>query len=217
MPKTANPTDLDLRDFLQAAGMLENPLSDQQKLIDLVTAASAGVSEFERRTGYKPFLASSTPETRTYQGDRVNTFPDGHYLDLGTGLISASSVLVNDNPQTVTTHYALEPAGANHNGKPYTDLRFLYGGYGYYQTISITGIFGYGLEIPDDAWLAMLELGALHAMRVSGSKLSKGAVEVRQGEVTRKYGEKGAFSAEKSEFEAHTKEVVGGYRRRVVY
>lgn len=217
MSKSATPTDDDLLVFLQSAGMLDNPLSAQQELIDLETAASAGVGEFERRTGYVPFLAGAA-QTRTYRGDAIQPFCDGYWLKVNSGLLSVSAVSIDGNTQAVGTQYTLEPADAANTGRPYTDVRFrYYGGNSYFSTISITGVFGYGLTIPDDAWRGMLIAGALEVLTESSGYLGGQRLKSYEEKGVREEFTTGTIEMAQSKMEARLTQIVSRYKRQTVY
>lgn len=194
MSLTAWPVALDVTAVLPAS----IPSTAAQSYIDGI------VADVEDRTGYNPFLADSDESFRLF-------FPPDPrsgrtLLDLKGGVISVSSVVVDyypDNPSSGTeliagTEYNLLPQGNADHGKPYNQILFgrngpdFQGYYGYGQSydfryfssnpsIKVTGVWGFGLNVPADLWNAVRDLAA--AMCVRQAQRATGQVQkLRQGE-----------------------------------
>lgn len=160
MPRSSYPSGLDIKDRLESAGFT---IPDK---MDLEQAAADGIAEFER-VARRVMLAGDS-ETRYFD-------PPGNR----EGIVSIDDVIgtpsvvwqpQGSSPTTWTagTDYRLEDVNAAAKGRPYTILRlYRCGGYGdpvplsYRGAVAVTGTFGYGATIPDDAWRAMALLGGL--------------------------------------------------------
>lgn len=126
-------------------------------------AVAAVVSEFERRTGWKPFLAGATDSTWYFDA----TDPYGE-LSLDGGFVSITSVTISGNLQTLNTNYTTEPRNATGLGEPITRLNFPYGGYRYGfptvpNSIVIVGRRGFTTTLVgyEDVWQAVQEAAAV--------------------------------------------------------
>lgn len=188
MADSAFPTVADVQALLIGGGFLPDPLTAAQKLLPWKTWETAARREFERRTGFAPFIAAATPVTRTYSPP-----DDGvRLLDLGTGFVSVSAVVV-DGITLTSAEYALLPESAPVDGEPYTMLRFACRQYARPGGISIAGRAGY-TAIEDgavsqagelsDVWQAVQGKAAAEALKVLMSMPGEGRIErVKQGDV----------------------------------
>lgn len=180
----AYPTVSDLSGFLTNAGI------PPAQVTALATAAAiqAGIQSFERACS-RHFLAGKAIDNSTVGtlGEETRYFDppcNSRELDLGPfGDLPAvpTSVIrqpAGSSPTTLTlyTDYWPLPENALSMGGPYTSIAIKYPGWGagwYYdgwgwpaltsalRSIQVTGKWGYGLAIPDDAWQAMLQSAAL--------------------------------------------------------
>lgn len=128
--------------------------------------AGAVVDEFERRTGWKPYLADS--EDSTWSFDRLDPYGE---LDLEGGFVSITSVTINGTLQTLNTNYTTEPRNATGLGVPITRLHWPYGGYRHVYPTTPNGIVVVGkrgavttLARQRDVWQALQEAAALIAL-----------------------------------------------------
>lgn len=161
------PTGAELAQFLVDAGVLASVPGD----LDLYESiAEQSRLEFERDTGWSPFLA--TGETRYWD-------PNGTtLLDPGVGILSVACLELGGEEQTLNSDYWLLP----YNGFPKTLIRFASPLAGEPRSVSIVGTFGYASEIPQDAYRAVITHGAALATAVlygSGGLKS----EVQEGDV----------------------------------
>lgn len=154
MPQADYPTAADLTAFIESGG-----LTADAALVD--AAIGAGIAAFEEEVGRK--MLAGAAETRYFDPpqtrDGILTLDD----DLATAPSAVSYQPQGASPQALValTDYILLPDNAFARGKPVTRIRFLKRwwapyGWGLLRSLSITARFGYGTEIPDDAWFAML-------------------------------------------------------------
>lgn len=130
--------------------------------------AGAVVDEFERRTGWRPYLVTSDAEDSTYTFDATDAYGE---LSLDGGFVSITSVTVGGTLQTVNTNYTTEPRNAVANGEPITRLNFPYGGmrFGYPtspNSIVVIGKRGNCTTLANqrDVWQALQNAAALIAL-----------------------------------------------------
>lgn len=189
MSKTAYPTATDLQNFLTAAGVTLGTL-------DTATAVQAGIDDFERRTSRK-MLAPAGTQTRYYDPP-VNR--DG-CLNLVRDLATLTSVVYQPqggSSETLTeyTDFWLRPHAAPSDDPPHPwtglqlrrcwiappapELR---------RAIRVTGRWGFGTAIPEDAWLAMVMRGAALLAPSAGEKLSTGYVSYESAGVVQFWGD----------------------------
>ena len=136
--------------------------SDANERVYNYVSATAGlasaVSEFERLTGWEPFLA----DNRAVGLTEVRFFdaPDpGGYLDLSAGLLDLVSVSVHGTAYTLDQNVYLRPSNGARQNKPYTQLQFPYLPHSYIarpNVIAVTGRWGRFREVPPDVWFAIL-------------------------------------------------------------
>lgn len=191
MPQAAYPTAADLLTYLEEGGL--TPPSSRT----LAIAISAGIADFERRTG-RTMLAGGS-ETRTLTPDAVTregriVLPWDVAVLTSVGFQPFGGTL---EPWTAGTHYFTKPDGAPSNGQPISmlDLGGSYGGplpFSYNGALQFTGRFGYGTTIPDDAWLAMIQLGAKSLSDRLQFQRSGGVQKWSAGTVSETYADFGA-------------------------
>lgn len=162
---TTWPTWQDIRNKLMSASFWPTDATKQVLAQEQAEIAVASVvAEFERRTGWKPFLAEAVDSARYF--DYTDQYGE---LQLNGGYVSITSVTVSGTLQTVNTNYTLEPRNAVSDGYPYTHINFPYGGWrtGYPTTpnsIVIVGKRGFATELPADVWQSVQEAAALVAL-----------------------------------------------------
>ncbi len=243
MSYTAWPTSSDLQQWLVSAGLMESPPSTEQELMLLNAHVLGARQEFERRTGYEPFLAvadplppdPSTATTRYYDppGPHVrrgygnySEVGGGRILQLDNGLIDCTSITagMSDVWQgsllVVNTDYWLKPTNAAAAGRPYEWIEFRSPRWGTGRSIVVTGHFGYGYTIPDDAWLAVLMRAGLIGLPSIAAVTSGGATAVRLGEDSWQFGgggaSGGAFAPQAAAWQQQYEAIVQRYRRVVL-
>lgn len=163
--------------------------------------AAAAVDEWERRTGYHPFLGSGASSSRTYDPPGANrrrlggfgTLGGARVLDLEGGLYALTSVAiavtVDDPGLTLTqgTDFWPEPLNAPAIASPWQRLRFRNAVFGPEASVVVTGLFGYGATIPEDAWQAIARLGCALGLAALAEGLKTGAVRWAEETVSEAY------------------------------
>ena len=176
MPRTDYPTAIDLQGILSQAGIsITDPAT-------LASAVAAGISAFETSCS-RHFLAGkaidNTPEAEaTRQFDPPMPHETVLWLGPFNDVTTVTSVVHQAKPDgqpvelVADRDYFLEPVNNPSRGLGYDRLRrsrwasWTWHGWGAVgwsgmswlsgiQSIRITGLWGYGNAIPDDAWLAM--------------------------------------------------------------
>ncbi len=167
--------------MLYSAGVLSAPPTTPEALIDMTSALASAVDEWERGTGWVPFLTQAADTTRTYdppgpergpvgiyQG--VNNLGGGRRLFLNAGVRSITTLKVGvsltstGTALTLNRDYWLRPQNATAYDRPYTYIEFAYPQYGNPQSITVLASFGFAVILPDDAWLAILRMAAIEVL-----------------------------------------------------
>lgn len=229
MPDTY-PTGTDLQVFLVSASLISNPPTPAQGFMDYHSAMLAAVDEFERLTGYTPFLSDGTSTPRTFDG------PGSPILPLNAGLLSLTSLTINTTPYTQNQQFVLSPPDAANNRRPYTYLDFGSGwggsagnvgdwGFGFgvgsqvglgtlgtgRRSIVVTGVWGYSLTLPFDVKRALLHRGAVELAPDLMHAVSAGVSQRTEGDETVKYSAK-LFGEQMAEWRANFNETATRYR-----
>ena len=219
MPRSAPPADSDILSFIENAGV-SIPAG-----MAVEGYAAAGLAEFERLTNRTPFLASDVDSTRYFDppgapASGQNQFYRGgeKMLELGTGLVSVTSIALGvtaDNPSGQTMdlsrQLALKPLNAPANGWPYSIVEFFFPVYGATGSIKITGKWGYCSELPEDAYQAILRLGAWMAMQDLAESRRSRPTSIKDDEVTIAYDAK-TISEAGSSWRSFADRVIERYR-----
>ena len=173
------PTAADLQQSLVSIGMLANPPSDTEKLLDLDSMVNAAVREWERVSGYRPFLANAADVTRVFNppgpNEQVGRYwvqlrGGGYKLIFDNGLASLTSLYTGVSTgnagtlRTLNTDFYLYPQNATAEGKPYQWAEFTFRLWGTQQAIHITGKWGYGATLREDAWRSILKMAQADAL-----------------------------------------------------
>ena len=188
MGKPDYPTAADLAAVLTGGG-----ITVTAGLSALLTdAAAAGRQAFENATG-RVMLAPVGDVTKEFAP------PEPHYglVDI-PDLIAVTSVVYqpeNATPETLVDgrDYWLTPANAPDDGKPWTTLQMrrawvLPTLHSNLRAVKVTGRWGYGAEIPEDAWLAMCFLGlAAHGV-IIGHSFTGGVKSRKEADRAEEYG-----------------------------
>jgi hypothetical protein len=179
----AYPVGSDLAAALVARGILSAVPADTTALSDIM----AGVcTQFERDTGWVPFMYPGGETTRTFDP------PVGNILFLNVGLIDITTFTVSDEAQTVEEHYWLEPAGSG----PYTRIRFSYNPGGNPQSIEINGMWGYSTALPNDVEQALMGKAIAEYMQITSNAyvgIGGAPTRIKQDDVEKEYGEAGTL------------------------
>ncbi len=179
---------------LTAMGWADLPAPE---LLEGVLAAE--IASWELETGWQPFLAEATTSSETAELKGCDA------LRLRSGFATVTGVTVNGTPVELGTDVQLERFG---EGGPVSWLRFRFGVFG---PVVTTGRKGFALEIPADAYQALLDRVTVRL--AAGRRTASGEpVEIRQGALSLRFGE--ATSAQ--ELSARADATVRRYRRGVV-
>lgn len=166
-------------------------------------------------------LAPVGTAQRNYDPPANAAAPDagGGYLDLAQDLAALTSVVyfpqgaVSGETWVENIDFWVRPYNAAADGKPFLGLelkrRFMSPLLpAMHKSIQVTGRWGYGTSIPEDAWLAMI-FRALVLMKASVQwKLSGGLVRTADTGVERLYSDdpgKGMWQEWEGDFEAAVK------------
>lgn len=179
----------------------------------------AAIRRFEELTGWVPF--EGVVQTRTFDPPGLSAgylaTPRGgsRKLDLGAGLISVTSVQIQNATLTQGTHYWLKRFSAD-TSRPYEFIEFLMPVVGPPQSITIAGTWGRMATADDLAKEAVTKLAA--GMVLSGVRESfaqSGDVEWKEADVS----ERGSIELYKSigkTFEDEAVAIAGLYKRATV-
>lgn len=162
---TTWPTWEDVRNKLMSASFWPTDTNKQALAQEQAEIAVASVvAEFERRTGWMPFLADAV--AGTWYFDNTDAYGE---LAFDGGFVTISSLTINGTLQTLNTNYTTEPRNAVNLGQPITRINMVHGGFrtGYPTTpnnIVVVGRRGYTTTLPADVWQAVQEMAALVAL-----------------------------------------------------
>jgi|ERR1019366_7976056 hypothetical protein len=185
MAHTVYPTGTDLIAYLQASGIVPNPLPQPLLGVDWNSRQLRAVNQFEDQTGRK-WIAQSA--TKTYDPP-LNV---AGILDLRSELIQITQITVAGQLLTQNTDYYMGPLNNDQlaTPQPWTFIEFLNyfpsPGWPYVRrSISITALWGFSLALPERAWGAMLDFGAYLsypdlALYISGGRKSYQLVDLKE-------------------------------------
>jgi hypothetical protein len=211
MGYTAWPSATELGDFVDTTN----------DFLDADSELNTARNEFERMTGYLPFLTEGTASNMLYTPASTT----GYCFALPYGYTEITSVYVGGTSDddgtllTAETDYYLMPE----LGNPYEVIYFK--GIRSPGTIRIVGKRGYSTEIPADAWLAVMQRAAYafaFNAEIAVSTSDGGTVSsLKQGPVTVSYATpEGGFTGEghkASAYRRNFERVCAKYRRKVVF
>jgi len=213
------PTNTDIVAFL-AANQIVMPDGSAISTTQVTAArVAAAVKRFELLTGWIPF--EGVTETRTFDPPGLNAGylatprGGGRMLSLGAGLISITSVQVQNATLTQGQHYWPKRLGPD-SSRPYEVIEFLTPIIGLPQSISITGTWGRMAAADDLAKEAVTKLAAamvLSGVRESFSQI--GDVEWKEADVS----ERGSIELYKTigkTFEDEAAAIAQIYERKTV-
>ena len=209
MPKDYYPRQEHLGLFLRSTGLpaLQNEVT--LSLLDLNAQIDASIAEWERRTRWVPFLA--TTQTRWFDPPGANRGQGGvgygglgglgggslggsNLLFLDAGLLSVTSVATHltdtDMAGTVQLEkrdFWLSPTSAPSAGMPYMAIKFRWPVYGDPQSIQVVGSWGRGATLPDNGWNAILQYAASLIMPQVAFLVNGGLESWTEAGVTEKY------------------------------
>lgn len=154
--------------------------------------AAMARQEFERRTGRIPFLIDAEDEVRVFDppgaispnSSNQYVVGGGKVVQLMAGLLELTSVTLGGQVKVLGTDFRLMPMNAPKMRRPYEWLQFFYIVYGVPSSLVVTGKWGWGAEIPEDAWKAMIRLGGCLALRDLLQAQSIGIASWTDGDVS---------------------------------
>lgn len=179
----AAPTTADVEAFLEAGGITLSAAAQAQ----LSPCLESALDEWERRTGWVPFIAAT--QTRKYDTDGSSS------LVLDNAIVSDYTVTLDTTQLVEGTHYELRPY--NHSRK--REIYFYSAPSAGIRRVEVQAKFGYSADWPDDAKQAVIVRAA--ALMIENQQASKafasgGAVsEVAVADVKVVYGDYGSESA----------------------
>jgi len=313
MSKTAYPSSAELGAFLYSSGLITAPASAQQSQMFFDEAINAAVTEWERETGWVPFLSSGST-TRYYDPPGPETGPVGIYVglnnigggrklflnaglrsnptvyvgritslltvggtvsgtvtagvftgtftsDLGAGTFTgtgsctitgtgsatltftitgtgnsahtitgttdgnptgtctgtasvAGSTISNGTLLHQNVEYFLRPQNAASYDRPWTYLDFTYYQYGNPGSISVTGVFGFGSTVPDDAWYAILKKAVMHLVPSLEIVITGGQSQIKLGNDIFTFNPQ-LYQRQTAMWQQQVEVVCGRYKRKV--
>lgn len=202
MSVAAYPTQEDLNGYIQSLGVI-NParLTDALALMRTDRKAAAAWQEWEKRTGYKPFLGETSDSTRYLDPPGPNNPGGGSRLYLPWGLVSLTSLKVYCDPADATTGTALtantdfflmDAAGdyidPEDDGRPYELIEFRTRLWGGRKSIRLVGKRGYAAEIGEDVWEAIRQYGGYLCYQELSLNISRGLFSRRDVNSEVRYG-----------------------------
>lgn len=164
------PTAADVENWLKSTGFWpvsdgtdEGDAQEERAQIQAGIAAAAAADEWEKLTGWLPFLADESASDRTF--DETDTTG---YLDFEGGAVTVNTVTVNGSALVLNTGYFLEPR--NPRGRPYTGIQVgsrwgYHSPYGPRNSIVVNARWGYSTTVPADVWQAILQRASINTLR----------------------------------------------------
>ncbi len=207
------PTGQDIEGFLTGAALtLSASITD---LLD--TAAEAGRLDWERRVGYRPFLAGAA------SARRVDPPTRSRGLVLTTPLAALTSIVYQPTGSTAKTYvadtdftlYPLEYADA---GVPITRIVFATNRWltplsiGFRGALTITGQWGWATTVPEDAWMCIAALGGMQLLGMLSQAQTQGIVEWHEKDRGEKYSAD-PLETLQTEWTTRIDRAVSNYRR----
>lgn len=230
------PFSNDLAYYLLSQGLTTDAALDG---LSLSGKAAAAAAEWERATGWFPFLGGVSNEARYFDPPA-----EGRYLGLNAGLLSLASlaygVATDGSGGTVMAQgqgFRLLPMNTAGRGLPAEAVEFLAGGYGggwpysgigsavpgglsfgagaaYGRagSIEVIGQWGRQSALTDDVWQAILQKAAALCMPQIMGRISGGLDSFTEAGVTEKYR-----TGQGAELTASFDTLVVSYRRQPLY
>jgi len=214
MSYPAFPGSVDVLRLISSTGIVD-VTGNGFRSIDLDSFVRSSVSEVQSRSG-RIFIAVSA--TRSYD---VPTGPHG-IIDLGADLCSGGSaptILLNGVSQEVGTQVFLDPVNADVDGVPWVriDIPVLCYAFGIYprRCVSVSGLWGYSVSVPDDVWAGVVCHAAHLAVPTLQLMISQGVCELRTEEGVAAYldGGKSALTVADASWMSEFDGVCSRYRR----
>lgn len=170
------PTSVELAEFCVDAKLIEGFPTDYTPY---EAAISAACSKWEQLTGWKPFVAPESDESRVYREWQPGI------LDLRGGYVSIASVTYDDEPTPRSLYDDYEPKPDGGTPVRYLRLWTLPS-----TKVTVVGKPGYAADCPADVRRALMAYGAAQvATLLNGTGQ---VVSIKQGDVQYSYAQGGA-------------------------
>lgn len=150
---------------------------------DLVEgSAQDAINEFEDESGRQPFLAGAS-------SDRSFDPPSGFARAIAfvSGVTTVSSVTVDGSAWVDGTDYVLKPYNNPSQDKPYEFMQLLRGAGSKPKSVVIHGTWGYGAEVPEDAYRPTLRRAMSLALPAIINGITQGTVSWSDGDADQKF------------------------------
>jgi hypothetical protein len=183
MAHSAYPTAAQVETFLSTAGVT------LPSGWDTTSELEAAIAEWEQLTGFSPFIA--TTQTRVFNPPGFG--PSNYWamrggqnvLKLDCPLISISAISVAGVAKTQGTDYYI---GQPNDPRHYF-IRFVRAVTGFPESISIAGSWGWGANVPDNAFQAIKKKAAAAVVDAAITKaISLGMSSMKEDDVAEDYG-----------------------------
>lgn len=213
MTYTDYPQPADLEAFLISSGAIPSPISGSYGLIDLNSALSSAIADWEQDTGLIPFLKDAADVTVIYDPPGHQ---DGHGLwgtqrgvgrslylpGFKSGAVFSSITSIVTSYMSVTqpgttlvenTDYWLQPPNYALNNRPIEHVFFGYRSWGTINSIRITGKRGWPV-VPANVWQAVIKKAAVTLIPQIDALKRGGLIQWHEGDGTSEtYGANGLF------------------------
>lgn len=209
---SAYPTAAEVQSFLEACGITVSA----GLLTQLDNFVEQAVDTFEDEAG-RVILAGSS-ETRYFdppveKGTQVLYIPDM------VTVTTVSFTPMNGTATTLTVNddYFLMPYDAAVRYEPFTMMKFAprWSGpltSGLFRSIAITGRYGYWTSIPNDVYMAVMNLAAANGLLMQGANASTGVVRKKIEDFEVEYGSN-SYSGQVKAWTNLAEQTIKRYRR----
>ena len=190
MSRSHPPSAEELGKFLKVAGVCIDSISSLSGFIKNAIAC------FEKRTGWRPFLASNSFEKRCFKAPKCLSF--GHFssiplLEFDGGLAVFRSICsrgrLSSEYLLSESDFLLMPLDAPKRGRPYEWIEFSKQSISGADFIEIDGRWGYSESFPDDVWHCILKLAAISVVIMDGHAFSGGVKSWSEEGVKEEYSD----------------------------
>lgn len=216
--KSAYPKAADVQFLYRTTGLID-PTIDPFTSIDWDGAIASAVAEFEGKIG-RTF--NSSVQTRIYDPPQntKSLLPLGYDLAAVTAITFTNRTLVNG------VDYYLGPVNADVDGKPWQWIEFvaLFADPIYQRrSISITGTWGYlplaggFIQIPDDAWHAILKTAAKSIAPEIELNINRGRLVAKTEDFQYSFAPNGPLKATMESWSSQINQAATRYRRVQVF